>query len=411
MEQITQRFKSQPKFLNETKPGTYINPPQREPSLRVEPTQIRFECITPGVLYVMTFSVRNTSKVAQRIRIQAPKSGVFALNYIPGGPVAPGIDIRAEIECQLPVNSSDMVFVDRIVATMGEHTVDLPIFACKPYANIKFSKLINIGTIAQGASYSKDFLFENLGDLKGTVKLNFSNDGASLRIVPTKFDIEPKGSEKSTQIVKVHFEGKEVGNFRETIKVNILGAIDESLIDVSAQVVEQKLLLLTENKAGALEVANFGPTFFGDKKTIKAFLVNTGPIGLNFAISYDEEDEKGIGEGGVPQTEDPNTSPKTLMMSPPDGFVKPFSHFPITVSFDPVYHSPNKGFIKVISGEVKDPKPVARRAYIDCVEMNQRTLVQLHGSGVGMGQLRGPPRRAGSRTSCPCRPSARPAWP
>jgi hypothetical protein len=87
--------------------------------LVVEPGEVRFESVEPGVLYVMTFSVRNNTKVAQRIRIQPPSSGYFALNYVPTGIVAPGLDIRAEIECQLPLGSSDPFFGDKVVASMG----------------------------------------------------------------------------------------------------------------------------------------------------------------------------------------------------------------------------------------------------------------------------------------------------
>ncbi len=53
----------------------------------------------------MTFSVRNNSLTSQRIRISAPNTKYFALNYVPSGVVAPGLDVRAEIECQLPAKT------------------------------------------------------------------------------------------------------------------------------------------------------------------------------------------------------------------------------------------------------------------------------------------------------------------
>jgi len=71
------------------------------PSLSIDPSEVVFKNVKPGVLYVMTISVRNNGLLAQRVRIQAPKSSFFALNYIPGGPLAPGLDLRAEIEFQI----------------------------------------------------------------------------------------------------------------------------------------------------------------------------------------------------------------------------------------------------------------------------------------------------------------------
>ena len=66
----------------------------------------------------MTFSVRNSSSHGQRIRIKAPSSMYFALNYTPTGVIAPGIELRAEIECQFPENVKEGRFTDKIVITM-----------------------------------------------------------------------------------------------------------------------------------------------------------------------------------------------------------------------------------------------------------------------------------------------------
>lgn len=56
-----------------------------------------------GLLFVLTFSVQNTSGETRRILFVPPSTPVFSLNYEPVGGLAPGLDARAEVEFQLPV--------------------------------------------------------------------------------------------------------------------------------------------------------------------------------------------------------------------------------------------------------------------------------------------------------------------
>ena len=131
-------MRTEPKLLTDQRPSTITSVQGDDLPLRVDPQEIRFDSIQPGVLYVMAFSVRNATKVAQRIRIEPPKTNLFALNYIPAGAVAPGLDVRAEIECQLSDKSSVNFFKDSILAKMGPHQVEIPIYASKPAPDIAF---------------------------------------------------------------------------------------------------------------------------------------------------------------------------------------------------------------------------------------------------------------------------------
>lgn len=56
-----------------------------------------------GLLFVLTFSVQNICGETRRIRVVPPRTPVFSLNYEPIGGLAPGLDVRAEVEFQLPV--------------------------------------------------------------------------------------------------------------------------------------------------------------------------------------------------------------------------------------------------------------------------------------------------------------------
>ncbi|CAN0368027.1 unnamed protein product, partial [Scytosiphon promiscuus] len=55
-----------------------------------------------GLLFVLTFSVQNTSGATRRLQVIPPHTPAFSLNYEPVGGLAPGLDVHAEVEFQLP---------------------------------------------------------------------------------------------------------------------------------------------------------------------------------------------------------------------------------------------------------------------------------------------------------------------
>lgn len=61
-----------------------------------------FEDVRAGLLFVLTFAVQNTSGESRRIKVVPPRTPVFSVNYEPVGGLAPGLDVRAEVEFQLP---------------------------------------------------------------------------------------------------------------------------------------------------------------------------------------------------------------------------------------------------------------------------------------------------------------------
>lgn len=349
---------------------------QEDRPLRVDPGEIRFEAIEPGVLYVMSFSVRNATKAAQRIRIRAPKSGYFALNYIPTGAVAPGIDVRAEIECQLPVGGTDLLFMDSIVICMGQHTLEVPLAATKPSAIIRFPTLCNLGYVAESQPVSVTVPFENTGQISTSVTFQQPAD-TRVKLTPAKLDLLP-GSKGS---VAVSFEARELGPWREFIQVVGPGILNPGVLDVTVQVVDQKLSLLAANNGGILDNVDFGSLFYGESKTVDALLVNTGPQQLSFGVLYDDE------LGGNPQTEEGSTSSlavppleKLMTISPPQGIIKPFSQVTVKIRFNPVFPTPVKGFASHFQLETKEVKFATRRAMIDCSEMGQRLTLNMTGS-------------------------------
>jgi hypothetical protein len=342
-------------------------------SIRAEPSEVAFDSAKPGVLYVMTISVRNVTSTAQRIRLQAPKSGVFALNYIPAGVIAPGLDLRAEVECQIPPEMIDNVFTDKIVALMGNDKIEIPIRAIKPFADITFEPTVPLGNVFLNQLITKDIFFQNRSDINGIVKFSLPR-GSSLKLSTTKLELKPCDSPESRQFLRVSLESKDIGAIREFLKVNIVGSVEEHHIDISAQVIEQQLTLLTENRQGAMEAANFDTIFFGEKRQIIGLLVNAGPLPLSFSMKYEDEDDATGGEIDLEAMYS-----KMLTVSPADGLVKPFSTFPVTFSFDPVQIIPERGFTQQELKMNEEPLPISRSMRVDCLDLNQSLSLVMQG--------------------------------
>ncbi len=351
--------------------------PEHSRPIRVTPTEINFDGIDTGVLYVMTFSVKNASNHSQRIRIKAPKSMHFALNYVPLGTVAPGIETRGEIECQLPEGSTSVRVFDSIEVSMGNDIVTVPLVATKLSPNLLFENFVNLGFVSEGQVTTEEVVLFNDSTMPADTTMIPSAD-SRLTIKPAKFIVG--AGEKIT--VQFSYEGKEKGPWREMVEVHSVGAVEPQFIDLSVQTVDQKLNLLADDNGGILDIHNFGALYYGTQKECHGLLVNTGPQQLSYSISYgDEEDKKEV----APQSDDggdvnkPIPPEKFMTVNPRQGIIKPFSQVRVAIKFCPEMPPPTRGFITKFLSETNEVKQVNRKVFIDCMEMNQRLSLNLSG--------------------------------
>lgn len=356
--------------------------------LRVEPGEIRFESVTPGTLYVMTFSIYNCTKTGQRIRLEQPKSNVFALNYIPVGSINPGLDLRAEVECQLPEKSDHHFFKDSIIAVMGSYKVEIPLYASRPCPDIKFQSFINLGLVVEGQSTSKILQFENIGDVSGQVTLSSNDKSTPLTIIPMTFEIPAKGKGKNKESVDIKFDGKTLGAFRELLTLTVAGNYEPMTLDINAQVVQHKVALLSEKTGGELLEADFGTLFFGRSKTIRGILVNNGPGISNFNVTYAEEIDQNTKDGiqatlSLASSEEVDPmSDRPIVLAPLEGCLKAYAKTPITITFTPKYPAPTNGFKKTFQTDYNEPKHFTGCAVIENPDVNQTITLLVRGSAV-----------------------------
>jgi hypothetical protein len=346
-------------------------------ALKVEPTKIVFDSVQPGCLYVMTISVRNVGLIAQRIRLQAPKSSIFALNYIPSGVVSPGLDIRAELECLIPPELTDHVFRDKVIAQMGDEIVEIPIIATKPSLKLEYDRKIDLGYISSGHTFHKEICIHNYGAVPGSLKLSL-NKGSVLKFNSSKLDFQPFGTKGDKAYLKFSFELKDPGIFRDFIRLIDLATQEVQEIEILAQIVKPSLSILTMDKKGILEVASFGNIYFGEQRVISALLVNSGPIPLSFSLRFEDEEES----NNQPSSDSGEQTSKPLSITPSDGIVKPFSEVLLTISFIPHFQSPEKGFMLEHRKEISELKLFRRLAVLECLDSMQNITVALEGGAV-----------------------------
>jgi hypothetical protein len=167
------------------------------------------------VLYIITFSARNNCPHAMRIRVIPPKKAIFSCNFVPITAVASGLDIRVEVECLIPPNTSlDNVFEDFLVVVMGEHRLHVPLVARKPLADIHFKTLLDLGIVVEDQLSTRNVAFENKGKVAAIVSIEKCD----------KFVVNPKSFELSASAcrdVSVTLKSKEAGAIRELMQVLI----------------------------------------------------------------------------------------------------------------------------------------------------------------------------------------------
>lgn len=269
---------------------------------------IEFNSIDAGKLYLMTLRIANASNKPQRIRIKPPTSEYFAINYLPTKSIAPGLDIRVEIECQLPSSSdkrsnnssSDIEYTDHLIVHMGDSKLDIPILASRAHSILVHDNLINFGCLSYdndnmtpgttlNPQYMRPITVKNVGTISGRV--SFKLKSTSLLVIEPK-EVDLKANESA--VVNVSFNMKNIpkfaGIYRDIIDVSMTKARKpSSLIDVMATFVERKLVMLSSNKDmnGIISNLELGYVCFGQTIKKQAIIVNSGSTPLTYRLYED----------------------------------------------------------------------------------------------------------------------------
>ena len=364
-------------------------PSMQTGDIRVYPPAVEFQGIEAGTLYCIVLCIQNASQISRRIRIIPPANPAFRVKFNPGKAVAPGIDVRAEVEFL----SNDVVdYTDVLTVVSGTARVEVPLRAFAPAPLVEFDGFANLGVVVLENKVSKVIEFRNIGHKRAEVNIKY-DDTQPLSISPTTFFLAPKGAfvdlDKDGRMeedefvegargvwhtnVTVEFNAQDVGVFRTLAEVEIAGQ-PSRMLDVTATVVEQRMELVLPDGGGQMSSLHFGTLFYGQQRSVTALLVNNGPNPANFHISTEDlkEDAKEAGS----DEDGSDFCPITVL--PLDGSIQPYGQVPITFSFRPENtEKPAPFAAQVDKSVVPPPLPYELQALVKCTDTGQEILVDV----------------------------------
>ena len=418
-------------------------------ALRCFPSVVEFQGIEEGTLYVLTLSIQNVAAGVRRIRFIPPTSGAFTLNHCPSVAVASGLEVRAEIEFQAQELRD---YSDKLVVISDDDRLEVPLRAFVPAPRIAFDGFVDLGTIVADntASYYVDICNEGL--LDGSFKVVYDSK-LPLTITPREGVIRGRAGRADdaalaagrtvasldhchTCRVKVELHPKILGVFRTVAEVHISGKNgtkgagdasdvenDVRVLDINANVVEQRLSLVVPGGGAALTEAPFGTVFYGQRETMPGLLVNSGPSACNFQVVLSPErgfesllagsqDEHGdqsrfvaseqrgneardnavtVGDGQVPAALAATSAVSEslvaagalspILVLPMEGVIQPYSQQELTFVFQPRAPEHKKGFKTAVQNDPEAAEFVLG-ANVECVETKQRLCVNITGKAL-----------------------------
>ena len=277
-------------------------------SFKVFPPAVEFRNVVPGPVYVMSLYIQNISTASQRIHFKGLSSRAFNLRDLPPGAVAPGLDTVVEIEFQVAESSSaeaPRAYHDRLIVSSDTETIEIPLRAYAPAPMLEFDGFLNLGTVVLGDTVAKYVDIVNIGRREGRVSITWDAD-APVTISPAEFVLAGteddddamaggRSAAPSSRRVKVEVQGNDMGAMRLLAAVQLDGEQSTRMIDVNANVVEQRLEMMLPGRPGVpLTELPFGSVHYGERRTLKVLIVNNGPQPQPFVFDVNEREEEAI---------------------------------------------------------------------------------------------------------------------
>ena len=172
--------------------------------LLVQPSEVVFSGVRPGLLYVLQLKITNKGTSMCRVRIKPLVSPNFRLNYTPTGSLAPGLDVTAEVEFQLPEGEPALEAAGDVeigfkevlhVITNGE-VIDVPLRAIRPTADVRVADHLDFGLVVVNTRVVRELVVSNVGTAAGGYKLELPQGdegrGSSLQPSGTQRRLRPR---------------------------------------------------------------------------------------------------------------------------------------------------------------------------------------------------------------------------
>jgi len=264
--------------LRSTKSLKFIN---NSTPIEITPPEVTFTNIDTSKIYQASVLVRNLTKGPRRIRVYQPKTSKFRCDYDMQGGIAAGLAMNLVVIFESEVKGD---FHDSIRLVSEENfEYELRIHAYQPKSNIIFPQFLNLGFCKLNRPKDVKLLFKNKGNTQGKVELKFDPiSSKDIKIDPMVFQLNPY---KSQEVI-VGYVPRENGILRGLIEVYVDGVVNlQKNIEVTGTSVEFNKFL-TDESGGKIDMIDFGPTYFGQRKEVRSFLVNNTPEKTHYKIIF-----------------------------------------------------------------------------------------------------------------------------
>eukprot|EP00294_Goniomonas_avonlea_P005850 CAMPEP_0114571638 /NCGR_PEP_ID=MMETSP0114-20121206/17847_1 /TAXON_ID=31324 /ORGANISM="Goniomonas sp, Strain m" /LENGTH=468 /DNA_ID=CAMNT_0001758759 /DNA_START=96 /DNA_END=1500 /DNA_ORIENTATION=- len=293
--------------------------------VRVFPASVDVIDAEVGVTHVITITVLNTDKHSRRIKFIPPQKKEFVLHYTPSVPIAPGLELTAELAFRTDDNKD---FHDQIVVQCESDKIVIPIHAYVPRATIEFDSFCNFGSLAPEHP-SLHFLLE--------------------------------------------FKGSTSGVYRSVAQLEVNGVVTGQVLDMNVSVVRQALEMILPNGEGIVDKMQFGTLYYGEVKKYDCLLVNDGPEPSQFTISLAANSTSNPSE---------NSEDFPFDVYPFEGLLQPFEQIPISVAFKPIRPQNKTGFKCKAKAPLDERQDFGFVAVVEAANHDQKSRVTLTGKAV-----------------------------
>ena len=221
--------------------------------------------------------------------------------------------------------------------------------------------VVSFGTVVHDNTETINIWVANTGDISGRFRV-LVEEGSCISVTPpggqllapsrsesgvdarVEIDGEKRATFGEKVMIKVDFHAQQLGAFRELITIEVDGG-ESKILDVNANVVEQRLELLHPYGDGQVQEILFPTVYYGEQQEQNVLLVNNGPLQSSFSLTLSPESgfNGQIGDTTKGSSSDSNAvlqaflrGPQSpISISPLEGTVEPYSSRNIKIIFKP----------------------------------------------------------------------------
>ncbi len=157
---------------------------------------------------------------------------------------------------------------------------EIGLHAITPIPDLIFPTMLNLGFCKLNLEKEETLTFKNQGSNVAKIDLR-AEKMKELKIEPSFFQLHPN----QTGFVKLFYTPRDSGVKRGLIEVTMEGYNVQKFIEISATSIEYSKFLTNEN-GGKIESLDFGRMIYGEKKEIRAILVNNTPEKTYFRSKF-----------------------------------------------------------------------------------------------------------------------------